>query len=563
MATHLIKDNTWSDYVALIRRRWRPTFATAAVIALGTIFVAFSLPAVYQSSATILIEDQGIPTDYVQTTVDSYAEQRLQTIYQRVTAGPRVLEMVDEFGLYPDDRGRIPDEDLIDMFRDNTVMEPQNVMSVNARTGREAVITFGFTVSFLDSDPVKARDVAQSLADRFVAHNAELRAETAARTTAFLDNEAEKLQQELNAIRAEIADFKALHANNLPENQDVNQRMRERLRDDLVRVEEALNEKYEAKALLEAEIVDVPRYRPILGDGDPVLGGVDRLAEAQQELVRLRGRYSDNHPAIQNLEREIAALTGSPENRANLREVVETDLVRNRQLLAAARETYSDSHPDVIRLQRTVESLEQQLANLVSAGSAGAAPNNPTYLQLRTRIATAQASINDLSRRQADLIARIDELDRQQRAAPEVERQYAALEQRRSLLSEQLTELRNMEGTAALGEALETGQSGERLTIVENARVPSSPVSPNRVSLTFLGIVLAIAAGLGVASLTDAMDTKVRGRQDILKILEAPPMGIIPYVEDTGDTARRLSMNAAMGILTIAAIALVASAIIS
>lgn len=559
-----ISDNTWSDYVAMLRRRWRPAFIVAASIALGTVYVAYSLPAVYQSSATILIEEQGIPTDVVQTTVNSYAEQRLQTIYQRVTASPDVLEMIGEFDLYSEDRADHSEEQLVDRFRDSTVMSPQNVMSVNSRTGREAIITFGFEISFDDADPTTARDIAQELADKFVTQNSALRTEVAQRTTEFLDSEAADIEKEIAAVSSRIAEFKEANAGNLPEDQNVNLGTWERSRDELTRVETDLRAARETRALLESEIIDTPRYRPVINEtGDPVLGGVERLGEAQQELVRLRGRYSENHPSIISLKREIASLSGAPENRAGLAAQIRQELTARRIELSAAQDSYSDSHPDVTRLKRAVASLEAQLADVSASSTAGARPNNPLYLQLRTRINTARAEINDLSSRRAELTSRIDEFDRRRLAAPQVERLYSELEQERNLLMERYRELRGLGGEAELGQALETGQSGERLTIIEPARIPSSPVSPNRVSLTFLGVVLAIAAGLGIASLTDAMDTKIRGRQDILQLLDTPPMSVVPYVEDKTDLRRRRGTNAAMAVGTLAAVGLVVRAVLA
>ena len=558
-----VTENTWSHYVDMLSRRWRPAFVVAASIALGTVYVAYSLPAVYQSSATILIEEQGIPTDVVQTTVNSYAEQRLQTIYQRVTASLDVLEIISEYDLYSEDREDHSEEELVDRFRDKTVMSPQNVMSVNSRTGREAVITFGFEISFDDANPTTARDIAQELANRFVTQNSALRTEVAQRTTEFLDSEAADIEKELADVSARIAEFKETNAGNLPEDQGVNLGTWERSRDELTRVETDLRAARETKALLESEIIDTPRYRPVINDtGDPVLGGVERLGEAQQELVRLRGRYSENHPAIINLKREIASLSGAPENRAGLAAQIRQELSARRTELGAAQDSYSDSHPDVTRLKRAVASLEEQLAEISASSTSGARPNNPLYLQLRTRINTARAEVNDLSSRRGALISRIEEFDRRRLAAPQVERLYSELEQDRNLLMDRYRELRGLGGEAELGQALETGQSGERLTIVEPARIPSSPVSPNRVSLTFLGVVLAIAAGLGVASLTDAMDTKVRGRQDILQLLETPPMGVVPYVEDKSDLRKRLGTNAAMAVGTLAAVVLVVRAVL-
>jgi uncharacterized protein involved in exopolysaccharide biosynthesis len=561
-------ENTWSDYMGVLRRRWRISGAVAMLVAFGIIYTAYALPAVYESSATILISTQRLPRDFVQTTIDSYAEQLLQTILANVLSSTKVAEMIDRFDLYPEERGSLTDEDLILLFKDSTSMSPQNVETVNARTGREAIITFGFTIAFQDSDPVKARDVAHELSNLFVSHNSEMRAEAAARASLFLDTEAAALEESLKTIAKRIATFKERNVNNLPEDQDVNTRTWERLGDELIRVETALRETRELKALLESELVDIPRYRPVMDQsGEAIIGGTDQLAAAQQELIRLRGRYSEDHPSVVNLRREIAALSSAPANRSSMAEQLQARLQIRRQELSAAREAYSDSHPDVLMLEKTVTSLEQQLEDLETeialSGGNTTQPNNPVYVQTRTRIDSAAEELADLNRRRNDLRARIDNLEALRLVAPQVEREYTALEQEQGVLLTQYRGLRNMEGEAALGEALETGEQGERLVIIEEAREPSSPISPNRVSLTFLGIVLAIALGLGTASLTEAMDTTVRGRNDLHQLLDAPPMGIIPYVNTRSDTIRRMGINIAMSAAALGAIGFIITAAVS
>ena len=60
--------------------------------------VALLLPPIYKSTATILIEEQEIPTDFVMTTVTSFAEQRIQQINQRIMSFTRLLEIIQRFG---------------------------------------------------------------------------------------------------------------------------------------------------------------------------------------------------------------------------------------------------------------------------------------------------------------------------------------------------------------------------------------------------------------------------------------------------------------------------------
>jgi len=559
-------DNSWSDYVSILRRRWRLTVAAVMIVSLGTIYVAYTLPPIYESSAAILIEQQGIPTDFVQTTVNAYAEQLLQTIYQRVVAGPKVAELIEKFDLYPEERGLVPEEDLLLRFRDSTKMTSQNVTSVHARTGREATITFGFQISFEYSDAVKAKNVAEEMANLFVSYNADLRSETAARTSKFLDVEANQLEMQLGEVSQRIAQFKENNPNNLPEDQGVNLRTWERLKEELTQLDIQRRATQETKALLEAEIIDIPRYRPVLDEsGEPILGGIDQLAAAQQELIRLRGKYSESHPSIINLRKEIASLSSSPASRASLAEQLRTDLRNRRQELAGAREVYSDNHPQIVTLQGEVRSLERQLYDIeteISASGAGTAqPNNPAYVQTRTRIGAAEEELTDLRRRNYESQLRVDELETMRIRAPQVEREFAKLTQEQDVLLAQYQDLRTLEADAAMGEALETGQSGERLTIVEPARVPSNPVSPDRLSMSFLGIVLSIAVGLGVMSIAEAMDQTGRGRNDLYQLLEVPPMGIIPYVETTLDTVKRRSLNVVMSAAVLGAILFIVSTV--
>ena len=72
------------DYLSIVRRRKALLFLPMALIMIISAVVAFALPAVYESEATILIEQQEIPEDLVRSTVTSYADQRVQVISQRV-----------------------------------------------------------------------------------------------------------------------------------------------------------------------------------------------------------------------------------------------------------------------------------------------------------------------------------------------------------------------------------------------------------------------------------------------------------------------------------------------
>ncbi|HMN14352.1 MAG TPA: Wzz/FepE/Etk N-terminal domain-containing protein, partial [Bellilinea sp.] len=72
------------DYIDIVRRRGVLIISVfGSVFALAVAF-AIMMPPVYQSTGTIMVESQQIPSDLVQATVTSYADERIEIIKQRV-----------------------------------------------------------------------------------------------------------------------------------------------------------------------------------------------------------------------------------------------------------------------------------------------------------------------------------------------------------------------------------------------------------------------------------------------------------------------------------------------
>src|SRR3989304_2401715 len=95
------------DAVKIIKRRkWGFILPAFAVVLISVLTVLVWKP-VYRSTSTILIEEQEISRDYVMATVTSYAEQRLQTINQRIMSASQLLEIINRLNLYEDKRNKL------------------------------------------------------------------------------------------------------------------------------------------------------------------------------------------------------------------------------------------------------------------------------------------------------------------------------------------------------------------------------------------------------------------------------------------------------------------------
>lgn len=96
------------DFAAIFHRR-RTLIVIAGGVLLGlSLAVAFLWPAVYRSMATILIEEQEIPSELVHSTITSYADQRIETIKQQVMSRTTLWKVVEQYDLYPNLRKPAP-----------------------------------------------------------------------------------------------------------------------------------------------------------------------------------------------------------------------------------------------------------------------------------------------------------------------------------------------------------------------------------------------------------------------------------------------------------------------
>ena len=68
-----------------------------------------------------------------------------------------------------------------------------------------------------------------------------------------------------------------------------------------------------------------------------------------------------------------------------------------------------------------------------------------------------------------------------------------------------------------------------RLTVVQEAEVPSAPTSPKQALSVALGLLLGLGAGIALALLRAALDTKIRNEKDLERVTDLPVLGGIVF----------------------------------
>lgn len=77
--------------------------------------------------------------------------------------------------------------------------------------------------------------------------------------------------------------------------------------------------------------------------------------------------------------------------------------------------------------------------------------------------------------------------------------------------------------------ATQDATSPVQLTLVQQATVPNSPISPNAPVNIALGLLIGLAIGVGIAVLRQLLDTRVRSERDVEMVTDAAIIGGIVY----------------------------------
>jgi hypothetical protein len=115
-------------------------------------------------------------------------------------------------------------------------------------------------------------------------------------------------------------------------------------------------------------------------------------------------------------------------------------------------------------------------------------------------------------------------------AVPEREQEFARLTRDQQASKGLYDSLLKKLDEAQLGENLEADQHGEQFRVLEDALPPSAPVAPNRPRLVILGLILAIAAGVGAVLAAEQFDETFHDVDDLRNFTKVPVLASIPRV---------------------------------
>lgn len=538
MAQEKTKD--LKDYIQFVKRRKKQILWPIFLLFLLGGVTTFVLPPTYRSQATILIEEQEVPTDLVRSTVTSYADKRLQTIKHQVMTRSNLMKIIEQYGLYPSIRERKTTEEVLRRLVDDIDLDVISADVIDRRTGQATQAMIAFTLSYDGENPAVTQKVANELTSLFLAENLRSRERNAQETTIFLRQEAEHLSERIKVLEKKIAAMKRRADGALPEMIQLNLQLMHQVDRDLMEADRAIRTLEERRIYLEGQLAMLKPNTPILtAGGDRILDSEERLKALRAQFVSAGAYLSAGHPDIIKMKREIEALekaTGAQ----NDADALFKKITDERAKLASLSEQFGESHPDIVRTKKIVASLEQALRLSRPEKTVPIKPENPAYIMIQTQLESTISDLDAMQVTREQLKGRSMEIARRLEQTPMIEQEYVNLTRDRDNSVQKYHEIRSKLLEAQVSEGLEAQRKGERFSLIDPPAVPEKPKKPNRPVLLFLTMVLATAGGVGYGAAVESLDHAVHTERMLAQITQVPPLAVVPYLSNPTDARRRI-----------------------
>lgn len=511
-----------TEILKMVRRRAWLLVVPPALGLFVALIVSARLPNLYQSDMLIAIVPQRVPDAFVRSTVTLRTEERLDAISTQVMSRTLLERMIQEYELFPEERRRLPMEDVVQLTRSHIEVQPE----APRRGPRGPEPLHAFRVRFTYPDPAVAAKVTQRLGSLFVDQNARDRGALAEATNEFLEAQLAEARQRLEATERKLETFREQHGAELPTQMQSNMQF-------------VQSTQMQIQALVEA------------------------IARDRDRKLMLERLYNEalNEPAV------VAPLPPqqSQANATPTTGTTEQQLAAARNALAQLEQRLRPEHPDVTRMKRVIQDLEAKAQAPAAAQGTAPASAAPAVTaeeqQRRERLRGMRAEIESLDRltqwkesEERRLRGQVTEYQRRIEAVPGVESEWLTLTRDYDTHQAAYRELLSKSEQSKVAVDLERKQIGEQFRVLDPAGVPVRPISPNRIQINGIGFALGLLLGLGVAALLELRDRSFRTEADVMDALSLPVLALVPHVATASELEarrRRLFIVATSGVATL------------
>jgi len=510
----------------LVRWRWIIVIPICITLTVG-LYQALTLPRTYMAQTSILVQAQTVPGSYVRSIVSSGIDSRISTISQQILSLSNLEKIIDQFGLFEEEGAR-------NMYLEDKIEAMRKRITVNlsrARSGADA-----FTISYKGKDPERVMRITNTLTSFFMDENLKLREAQAIGTSEFLDSELEKTRKKLVEREQQLSSYRSQNLGGLPDELESNLRTLDRLQQQLTDKQSMLREAKNAVNVLNAQFAQAQEMAAqggqlnSLDSGEDVgSGGGDeeKLAIAEKNLEAVLLRYTSQHPDVRRLEGILEKLRSKIE--------------------VAKQEGLSGSLPDP---------SQGDAFEVVDPGMSLAAMQQKRQMtQMYREIQTLESEIRTIQEKMVVYQKRVEDTPKREQDLLSLRRDYGNIQNvYNSLLDRKLE--------AELSVNMEKKQKGEQFRILDHARIPEKPISPDVRKMLVFSIIGGLGVSGGIIFLLELFDSSIRRDEDIEDQLGLAILASIPTIKDSKSRFKKRVEIAFLALMTAYAFVMLACFVI-
>jgi uncharacterized protein involved in exopolysaccharide biosynthesis len=454
------------------------------------------LPAVYVARAMMLVESKQVSENLIAETSTIQANEQLQIIRQRTLTRDTLIDLANRLNIYgardSSERPRMETDELVENMRERI-----EIVTTGGAARRGAPVNATFlSISFEAEDARMSATVANELVTLILREDVGIRNKTARGTLDFFIREVDRLDGELAEQGARILAFQEANQAALPDSLEFR------------RSQQAANQ--------------------------------ERLLQLERDTARLRDRRSRLVDLYENLGPQAQAQPAGPQTpEARQLQALKDELAG--QLLVL-----SPTNPKIKILQARVDAMQRSVDAQAAAKPPSLDGSTPsaglTQFDLQLAEIDGELEFLQLQRDQAEralegLQATIEAtpgnaiaLETLQREYDNTREQYDAAVARRARAEE--------------SDQLVVEGGGGKLTVIEQAVIPSEPERPNRMLVAGGGVGAGFFLGLAFIALLEFFNKGIRRPVDLTNKLGITPFATLPYYRTVQEIRRRRTIIA-------------------
>jgi polysaccharide chain length determinant protein (PEP-CTERM system associated) len=474
--------------------RW-PGLVVAWVMAIVGVVVVMKIPDQYEATARIYVDTDSILKPLMAgLTVQPNVEQQIGMLSRTLISRPNLEKLIRMADLDLKNAGKQDQEALIEKLAKG--IEIRTAGGINL-----------YTMAYRDAEQDRAKRVIQSMVSIFVESGlGTSRKDTDAAKT-FLNEQIKTFEAKLEEAEARMKEFQLRNiATQSADGKNAATRLSE------------------ANSQLQAAQLQL-REAEFARDA------------AKQQLAMERGQGANI--ATQSLLQESTINVSTPELDARIGEL--------RKNLDALRQRFTDQHPDVVTTQRLIKDLEEQkkreMAELRKVAMAQAAANGPgqstnsslAAQELSRVLAGAEVQVAALRARVAEYTARAATARESLKSAPQIEAEAAQLNRDYAITKKNYEDLVARRQSAVMSGELDVASGVAEFRLIDPPRVAPKPVSPNRMLLLPLVLIVALGGGVFFAFAASQMRPTFATAEDLRQQTGLPLLGVVTLLRSEAD----------------------------